>query len=87
MAVIAYFVDKNYKIQTKLLTLRRLIGEHFGENQIELLINILKDYDFTDKIEYFVIDNTSNNIIIIDVLFRDIQFSFFFQRVYRRLRY
>jgi len=73
MAVVAHFTDKDYRVQTRLLALRRLYGEHSGENQAELLADVLKDYELTDKIGYFVTDNALNNNTAVDILLRDIQ--------------
>ena len=87
MAVVAHFTDKDYRVQTRLLALRRLYGEHSGENQAELLADVLKDYELTDKIGYFVTDNASNNNTAVDILLRDIQpFLSQQQRAHRRLR-
>ena len=49
MAVVAHYTDRAHHIQTKLSALRRLHGDHGGENQAELIISILKDYEITDK--------------------------------------
>lgn len=73
MAVIAHFADKDYRVQTRLLALHRLYEEHSGENQAELFADVLKDYELTNKIGYFVTDNASNNNTAINVLLRDIQ--------------
>jgi hypothetical protein len=73
MAVVAHFTDKDYRVQTRLLALRCLYGEHSGENQAELLADVLKDYELTDKIGYFVTDNASNNNTTINILLCNIQ--------------
>ena len=49
MAVISHYTDRDYKIQTRLLALRRLHGEHSGENQASLLVEIIREFDLTDK--------------------------------------
>ncbi len=69
MAVVAHYVNSNYKIKTSLIALRRLHRYYSDENQAELLISIFQDYDITDKIRYFVIDNAKNNDIYVDIVF------------------
>jgi hypothetical protein len=68
MAVVAHYTDRQYKIQTQLLALRRLHGHHRGENQAELLIQIIKEYEITDRLGYFVTDNANNNDTTINIV-------------------
>ena len=87
MAVVAHYTDKDYRVQTRLLALRRLYGGHSGENQAELLADVLKDYEIIDRVGYFVTDNASNNDTAIDLLLRQISPSLTAQqRAHRRLR-
>jgi len=41
--------------------MRRFYGQHTGENQANCFFNIIKPYEINDKIEYFTLDNASNN--------------------------
>jgi hypothetical protein len=87
MAVVAHYTDRQYQVQTRLLALRRLHGDHSGENQAELLVEIITDFEIADKIGYFVADNASNNDtaveIVIHTLFPSLPPA---QRQQRRLR-
>ena len=88
MAVVVYYVDKDYKSQTKLLTLRRLVGNHSKKNQTNLFTDVFKNYEIVEKIEYFISDNAINNDTTVDHLFRTILPSLTVQqRAQRRLRY
>jgi hypothetical protein len=69
MTVIAYYCDRDYQSQIRLLGLRRLHREHNKENQTDLLIQIIKEYEITDRLGYFITNNVSNNDIIIYRIF------------------
>ena len=56
----AHFAYKG-KVVTALLGLRALIGSHSGENMAATLLPLFKEYDITEKLGYFVLDNASNN--------------------------
>lgn len=72
MAVVAHYTNRQYRVETRLLALRRLHGDHSGENQAGLLSEVLKDFEITDKIGYFVTDNASNNDNAVDLLLRNL---------------
>jgi hypothetical protein len=61
ITVVAHYCDRDYQSQTKLLGLRRLHKEHSGENQADLLIQVIKKYEITNRLDYFITDNASNN--------------------------
>ena len=44
-----------------LLRLKRLHGAHSGENQSQVIIALLQEYQLTKKVGYFTLDNVSNN--------------------------
>ena len=54
----------------RLLALRRLHGRHGGENQAALLIQIIKEFEITDRLGYFVTDNAFNNDTAVDIVLR-----------------
>ena len=68
MSVHAYWIDLQGKRCCRLLALRRLKGEHSGENQAALLLAILKEYGIADKVGYFMLDNASVNDKAVDIL-------------------
>jgi hypothetical protein len=44
-----------------LIAIRQLKGPHTGENQAEIIIEVIKDYKLGKHIGYFITDNASNN--------------------------
>ena len=61
MAVVAHYLDKTFMNRTRLLTMRRLFGSHSGENMSKLLVRIIQKFEFTDRLDYFIIDNADSN--------------------------
>lgn len=49
-----------------LIAMRQLHGAHTGENQAEVLIEVIKEYGLQERVGYFVTDNASNNDVAID---------------------
>jgi hypothetical protein len=69
------------------LGIRQLKGPHTGENQAEIIIEIIKDYEIEDRVGYFVTDNASNNDTAVDAVLRSLcPHLTSAQRVARRLR-
>jgi len=66
MSVVIYYIDSDYKNRTRLIDIKRLYGGHSGENQAELLVKILNEYELTDLLGYFVSDNIVLNDVCID---------------------
>jgi hypothetical protein len=50
------------------LAIRQLRGSHSGENQAEIIIEVIKDYDLGSRIGYFVTDNAYNNDTAIEIV-------------------
>lgn len=70
-----------------MIALRQLKGPHTGENQAELILSIIKEFNLQDKIGYFVTDNAKNNDTAIDTIFRTLRPEWSEeQRKARRLR-
>lgn len=62
LAVCGHFVDANYQLQTRLLALEELIGAHTGANQAAIIIDVItEDFNFPQKLGYFVGDNVESN--------------------------
>src|SRR6266511_4354638 len=68
MAVVIYYVDKFYKVRTRLIALRYLHGGHDGENQVILLMEIIKKYGLKNLFGYFVSDNAISCDTAIDAI-------------------
>jgi hypothetical protein len=87
MAVVIHYIDKSYKVRTRLIAMRRLYGGHSGENQAELLMKILREFELTDHLGYFVSDNATGNDLCIDILLKTLKPDLSAdERSHRRLR-
>ena len=59
LAICAHWLDCDYKPKSALMTLKEVHGQHNDEN-IEFLIHeVIKDFDFENNIEYFVMITTT----------------------------
>lgn len=61
LGIYAHFIDEDYRLATCLLGLKHLEGRHTGENMGDVLSKVIKSYDLTDRIGWFVSDNASSN--------------------------
>lgn len=61
MAIVAHWVDPNFKLHAVLLDLHRFIGAHTGKNQAAYFWTTIQKYEIGSKIGKFNIDNASNN--------------------------
>lgn len=62
MAVVGHYLDKQLQSQTRLLSLKRLEGDHGGKNQARLILQVLQDYSLDkNKLGCLVGDNASSN--------------------------
>jgi hypothetical protein len=69
------------------LGLCEVIGEHLGENIVEVLLQIFKDYRISGWIGYFMADNTTSNDTCIGTVLQAIYLNMLAkQRLQRRLR-
>ena len=69
LAVTAYWMDENYKAQYILLAIGE-IKEHIGENISAAIYTVIQEFDFIDRIEYFIGDNATNNNMALKALAR-----------------
>lgn len=72
MAVVAHYLDKTFMNRTRLLAMRRLFGSHSGENMSKLLVGIIQEFELTDRLGYFMIDNADSNDTCLEHLIREI---------------
>ncbi len=68
LAVVAHFTSKKSKLVTVTLGLIKLEGDHSGENQAAIILNILDEYKIRNKLGYIVIDNAHQNDSLIAVI-------------------
>ena len=57
IAITAHWTDDEYKVQSTLIAIRELNGDHDGENISEIVHLVAKEFEFVDRIRYFVGDN------------------------------
>ena len=60
-AVIAHFLDRDLKYQTRLLALRRHRGAHYGGNLASSIERIINEWDIGQKIGVAICDNATTN--------------------------
>jgi hypothetical protein len=61
IGIIAHYINDSGQLEHSVLALRELIGEHSGENQASVVMDVIDEYGIASKIGYFVMDNASNN--------------------------
>jgi len=71
LAVVAHFLDNNYKNTAVLLGLRRLQGSHSGENMAEIVLDMVSFYNIKDKLGYFILDNATSNDTAVRAILKD----------------
>jgi len=53
-----------------LLAIRQLRSAHTGENQAEIIIEIIIEYNLRSRIRYFITDNATNNDTAIEAVLK-----------------
>jgi len=61
LAVVGHFVSHVGEAKSCLLGLRHVEGAHSGENMAESVIAVIEEYEITDILGYFILDNVSSN--------------------------
>ena len=87
MAIIAHYIDSSGVRKADLIALRRLDGEHIGENMAALLLEVFREYKIGGRIGFFILDNVSSNDTCVDLVLRRLYpWMNAKQRLRRRLR-
>ena len=73
LSVYGYWIDLMGCRQRRLLAFRRIYGSHSGENQADVLEEVLQSYGLDQKVGYFVSDNASSNSLAVKYLLQAIQ--------------
>ena len=61
LGVVAHFADASYKQRDVLIAFRDLHGDHTGDRQAGVILNVMREFDFTRNFNCFVGDNASSN--------------------------
>src|SRR5438876_846318 len=72
LGIIGYFINKDGKQCMTILGLCELIGEHLGENIVDILLQIFKNYKINRWIRYFMTNNASSNDTCINTILQAI---------------
>ena len=68
LGIVAQFVNKDGQLQSSVLAIKEVNGEHSGKNQAKYVLEVLKEYKIKDKLGYFMMDNADNNNTLITSL-------------------
>jgi hAT family C-terminal dimerisation region len=73
--IVAHFVDQSWHNQQILLALKRMYGNHTGEDIADVIIPVLKQYELVDRLGVFVGDNASNNDTCVQAILDELDIS------------
>jgi hypothetical protein len=65
VGVVFHFLDKNLKVQSLLVGIKRIREAHTGENITKAVIPIIKEMVSSDRLGFFIGDNASENGTVI----------------------
>ncbi|TKA65602.1 hypothetical protein B0A49_12935, partial [Cryomyces minteri] len=68
VGVVAHFIDQDAHLKVVLLGLRRIEGDHTGENIAVCITSVIHEYSIGSRLGCFVLDNASNNNTCIQTL-------------------
>jgi hypothetical protein len=68
LGVVAHWTDEKYVLQTALIGLPKVKGQHTGTNIAKSLIDVLEQYNICDKAGYMMLDNASNNDTTVEAI-------------------
>lgn len=61
LGIIAHYVSSKGEKQQSVIGLRKVEGDHGGQNQARIVLNIIREYGFVDNLGYFMGDNAESN--------------------------
>ena len=71
LGIVAHYLDgKKWKNQSRLLALKEVEGAHSGENMTAYISEVVNEYEITDKIGFFTLDNAKSNDICLRIFLR-----------------
>jgi hypothetical protein len=71
LGVVAHYITIEGKLDSSVLALKEVAGDHGGLNQSLAVMEVINDYGIASKLGYFQMDNDSKN----DVLLRELSTS------------
>jgi hypothetical protein len=62
LGIVAHYLDgTTWKNQSRLISLKRIRGAHSGENMVSYLLDVVQEYEITDCLGFFTLDNADSN--------------------------
>lgn len=61
LSIIAHYVLSKGEKRQSVIGLRKVEGDHRGQNQARIVLNIIREYGFVDNLSYFIGDNAESN--------------------------
>ena len=71
ICICGYWLDCEGNRQRRLLSFRRIYGSHSGENQAEVILEVLREYGVRE-VGYFVCDNALSNDVAVKLVLRQL---------------
>ncbi|OWT42457.1 hypothetical protein VFPPC_18512 [Pochonia chlamydosporia 170] len=68
LGVVAHFIDSNGELVSYCVALREVHGRHSGENQAQIVMDVVEDYGIVTQVGYFVSDNADSNDTLMNTL-------------------
>ncbi|OAA53662.1 Ribonuclease H-like protein [Akanthomyces lecanii RCEF 1005] len=82
------FVSEEHGLQSLVVKVQELDGQHSGENMAEAVMEVIRDYGIAHKVGYFMMDNASNMNAMVDKVSDELEHEFdvFYDPLPHRLR-
>ncbi|KAK2468861.1 hypothetical protein H9L39_19453 [Fusarium oxysporum f. sp. albedinis] len=82
------FVTEDHGLQSLVVRIKELQGQHSGENMAEAIMEFIREYGIASKVGYFMMDNATNMNTMIDKVSDDLEHEFdvFYDPLPHRLR-
>lgn len=89
LGITIQFINEASKLQSLVLAIKEVIGDHSGENMSKYVLEVLKEYDIIKNLSYFTMDNALDNDTIITALSLALRrdFRLNYDPIYYRIRY
>lgn len=73
LGIIAHCLNKKvWKVQSRLLALKEVHGNHSGENMASYVSKVVNDYGIAEEIGFFTLDNVPSNDMCLDTFLQAI---------------
>jgi hypothetical protein len=82
------FVTEDHGVQSLVVRIKELEGQHSGENMAEAIMEFIREYGIASKVGYFMMDNAGNMNTMIDKVSDELEHEFdvFYDPLPHRLR-